>query len=195
MKKTLSLIAVSLLFTISAYAGVVEQISQHVTSSTKMNQSVKTFVVSTLIPLMSNPIFVDGVKAQNAKDISMEVIKRIDREWQEAEEELPIHKELMGNAVGMEIKRFIQSTPAVVEAFVMDNKGANVGQNDLTSDYWQGDEAKWKNSYNNGKGGLDVGKEKFDVSANTTLQQISLPIIDGEKVVGAICIGLNISRL
>ena len=77
----------------------------------------------------------------------------------------------------------------------MDNQGAVVGENDLTSDYWQGDEAKWQNSFNGGKGGADIGKIKFDKSANAQLQQISIPVLDGTTVIGAITIGIDISKL
>ena len=66
----------------------------------------------------------------------------------------------------------------------------------MTSDYWQGDEAKWENSFNGGKGGVDVGKIKFDKSANTQLQQVSLPIIDESgNVIGAITYGLAIDKI
>ena len=132
---------------------------------------------------------------QNAKKMTLDQIKKTDQEWRDAEDELPIHEELLSNACAEEINKLIKANPSIVEVFVTDNQGANVGQNDLTSDYWQGDEAKWKNSFNKGKGGLDVGKVKFDKSANTSLQQISLPITDGEQVIGAITIGINISKL
>ena len=105
--------------------------------------------------------------------MTLDQIKKTDQEWRDAEDELPIHKELLSNACAEEINKLIKANPSIVEVFVTDNQGANVGQNDLTSDYWQGDEAKWKNSFNKGKGGLDVGKVKFDKSANTSLQQIS----------------------
>jgi len=78
----------------------------------------------------------------------------------------------------------------------MDDQGGVVGENNLTSDYWQGDEEKWTGSYNDTKGGVDVGKEKFDKSANATLQQISLPLIaKGGKVIGAITWGVAVDRL
>jgi hypothetical protein len=114
----------------------------------------------------------------------------------EAEEPLDIHIEVQTNACAKEIKDVTKKNNAILEAFVMDNQGAVVGENNLTSDYWQGDEAKWKNSYNSAKGGLDVGKAKFDKSANTTLQQVSLPIINKDgKVVGAVTYGIDINKL
>ena len=42
-----------------------------------------------------------------------------------------------------------ESEGLFTEIFVMDNKGMNVGQSDITSDYWQGDEAKWIKTYAN----------------------------------------------
>jgi len=52
------------------------------------------------------------------------------------------------------------------------------------------------NSFKEGKGGLDVGKVSLDKSTNTTLQQISLPIIDTDgKAIGAICVGIVTDKL
>lgn len=78
----------------------------------------------------------------------------------------------------------------------MDNHGANAGENAITSDYWQGDEAKWKNSYNNSNGGIDIGNLKYDKSAKSVLRQISLPLItNNEKVIGAVTYGISINKI
>ncbi|NLS93339.1 MAG: hypothetical protein GXX96_14375 [Planctomycetaceae bacterium] len=78
----------------------------------------------------------------------------------------------------------------------MDNQGANVGQNQLTSDYWQGDEPKWQNSCKDGKGGIDVGENKLDKSSNRTMQHISLPIIDENgRAIGAVTYGLAVDSI
>jgi hypothetical protein len=95
-----------------------------------------------------------------------------------------------------ELKRVIERHPAVVEAFVMDDQGALVGATNLTSDYWQGDEAKWKSSYREGSGGVDVGELKFDRSAGAVLQQVSLPIVDkGGRVIGAVTFGISTEKV
>jgi hypothetical protein len=42
---------------------------------------------------------------------------------------------------------------------------------------------------------VDVGKVKFDKSANANLQQVSLPIIGkGGKVIGAVTFGLSVDE-
>jgi hypothetical protein len=175
---------------------VTDEIVKAVDASDKLADNVKAFVKQSLIPECTNAVFAKEVKAQNDKKVKLDDIKKIDKEWKEAEDELDIQKEKTTNACAKEVKVIAAKNPAIVEAFVMDNQGANVGQNALTSDYWQGDEAKWTNSYNAGKGGLEVGKVEFDKSANAQIQQVSLPIIDAEgTVIGAVTYGINVSKL
>ena len=61
--------------------------------------------------------------------------------------------------------------------------------------HWQGDEAKFTNSYNAGKGGVEIGKVKFDDSAQAYLVQVSVPVVDGESIVGALTVGINVDML
>ena len=175
---------------------VVAQVKADIQKAAGMNDAVKAFVVATLLPQSTNSVLVAEVAKQNAKKTTLEAIQKIDKEWAAAEEPLPIQTEMTTNATAVELKKIAATAPAITEVFVMDNQGANVGQNELTSDYWQGDEEKWTNSFNKGAGGIDVGKEKFDKSANAAIQQISLPIIDADgKVIGAVTWGLNLSKL
>lgn len=175
---------------------LVKRLAQEVDANQVLADKTKAFIKAKLLPQCSNPVLVAEAAAQDAKKVSLAEIKRIDAEWIAAEDELPIHKEKTSNVCAKEIAKFAAATPAVIEAFAMDDQGANVGQNALTSDYWQGDEPKWENSFNQGKGGLDVGKAEFDKSANAQLQQVSLPLVgpDG-KVVGAITFGVVVDKL
>ncbi len=157
---------------------------------------LKNYIKTTLMPLCTNKVFAQEIARQNAQSISLEEIQKIDKQWAEAEDELPIQAEKMGNACAQEIKRVAKAVPVLGETFVMDNQGANVGQNALTSDYWQGDEPKWKNSYKDGKGGIDVGKRQLDKSTNVVDQKVSLPIVNEEgKVIGAVCLGVKVEML
>lgn len=156
---------------------------------------VKTFVIKSLLPSIDNPEWVKAVEEQNSKGMSLAQIQETDKAWVKAEEMLPIQKALMNNACASEISKLAKKYPAILEAFVTDNQGANVCLNNLTSDYWQGDEAKWKNSFKGGKGGVDVGKVSFDKSANANIQQVSLPILGkGGKVIGAVTFGLSVDQ-
>lgn len=161
-----------------------------------IDAKAKAFATGPLLALISDAALVAEVKAQNAKRATLDEIKAIDAAWSAAEDELPIQREKLNNAAAAAIKAMVAGHGALREVFAMDNQGANVGQNALTSDYWQGDEDKWTKSFAAGAGGADVGKAKFDKSANATLQQISLPLIDADgSVVGAITFGIAIDAL
>ena len=183
-----------------AFAGVPAELqaklSADIDASSKASAKVKTYVKEVLIPLSANPVFVKAVKEQNAKGMTLEQIKKTDQMWIDAEEELAIHKTLMGNACAKEIGKITGKNQGLSEVFVMDHQGANVGQNGLTSDYWQGDEAKFKNAYVKGKGGVDIGKEKLDTSTGVVEQKIGLPIVDENgKVIGAVSWGVLSNKL
>lgn len=177
-------------------AQIKETLAKSIDSNELLSDAAKTFAKEHLIPLCTNEVFVKETAAQNEAGTSLDEIKKIDAEWQAAEEPLDIQDEKLSNTTAKEIKKVAETQSIIREAFVMDNQGAVVGENLLTSDYWQGDEPKWSNSYAKGKGGVDVGKTKFDKSANASLQQVSLPVInpDGE-VIGAVTYGLNVDKL
>ncbi len=175
-----------------AYGQVIGKVLAGINQSDKLSDPVKNYIKVNLIQLCTNATLASEIQAQNAKGLTLDQIKETDQTWIKAEDELPIHKEMLGNACAREIIRIIKLNPAIVEAFAMDNQGANVGLNALTSDYWQGDEPKWQNSFNNAQGGIEISKVEFDKSANAQLQQVSLPILDAKgQVIGAICTGLN----
>ena len=179
-----------------ATQGVIDSVKKAIDASKDLTPGVKNLVVKSLLPQTINAVFIKATNAQNGKKVTLDEIKAIDAQWMKAESQLPIQKELMENETAKEIAKIAKGNAKIIEAFVMDNQGAVVGENNLTSDYWQGDEEKWTNSFNGGKGGLDVGKVKFDKSANKNLQQVSVPLIDkGGKVIGAITFGLDVTGL
>jgi hypothetical protein len=65
---------------------------------------------------------------------------------------------------------------------------------DKTTDYWQGDEAKFIKSYDNGKGAVFVDDVKFDNSTQAYLDQVSVPVKDGGKAIGAITFGISVDK-
>jgi hypothetical protein len=83
------------------------------------------------------------------------------------------------------------------EIFVMDNKGLNVGQSDITSDYWQGDEAKWQKTYSVGASAIHISDVAKDESTQSFQSQLSLPVVDpaNNQVIGAVTIGINVEQI
>jgi hypothetical protein len=141
-----------------------------------------------------DPAIVKAVLAQNALKLSLDQIKEIDSAWMAGKAEDRV-RELLGNACSTRIKALVAQSPAYVEAFATDNQGANVCLNQKTSDYWQGDEAKWQKSFNGGSGQVFVDKPHYDPSSRAILVQVSVPVFDGPRTVGSITVGLDPGRL
>ncbi|RMF93555.1 MAG: hypothetical protein D6736_01550 [Nitrospinota bacterium] len=150
---------------------------------------------STLVKWGTEPVIVRAVKEANAQGKSLEQIKAMDKRWRETPGIADFMQALMDSECGRYLRRLQASAPYYAEIFVMDNQGANVCMTDKTSDYWQGDEAKFQKSFNGGKGAVHIGDVEFDDSTQAYLVQVSVPVKEGEKVIGAITIGIDIDRL
>lgn len=79
----------------------------------------------------------------------------------------------------------------------MDNHGLNVGQSEITSDYWQGDEAKWQKTFLADAGSMHISEVEQDEFTQTYQSQLSLSVIDPASgaVIGVITIGTNVEAL
>jgi len=157
---------------------------------------------STVKQWISDDTVVQAVKAQNAKHagLSQADIDNMDKDWraQTGASSKPMIDAVLSNAVSQYLKQQQQAAGGLVtEIFVMDNRGLNVGQSDVTSDYWQGDEAKWQKTYQAGANGLFIDEVEMDESTQTFQSQLSMSIVDPAtgEVIGAITVGVNIDAL
>ena len=74
----------------------------------------------------------------------------------------------------------------------MGKRGLAIAVSPKTSDLWQGDEAKWQETYPKGSNGFHSGRVKLDKSTNKWESQISRTVaIDGE-LVGALTVGIDV---
>ena len=186
MKKAITMIVVSMFLVIASAA---------VYAGEKAPQKVVDFAHSELAKLGSDPVIVKAVKAENAKAKSLAQIKEMDGKWKGTPGIADYMKAIMESECGKHLQEVQKTKAYYSELFVMDNQGANVCMSDKTSDYWQGDEAKFTKSYNGGAGAVHVGNVKFDDSTQAYLSQVSVPVKDAGKVIGAITIGINIDEL
>jgi hypothetical protein len=161
----------------------------------KAPQEVVDMANTKLAEIGKNPVIVAAVKAENAKRKSLSSIQELDAKWKATPGTVNYMQALIDNACGQYLRDLQNAEAYIAEAFAMDNQGANACMTDKTSDYWQGDEAKFKNSWNDGKGGVFVDDVEFDDSAQTYVAQVSVPVVDGDKVIGAITFGVDIDQL
>ncbi|OCW57837.1 hypothetical protein [Hoeflea olei] len=163
---------------------------------------VKKFVRENVEPWLADPTIIGAVKEQNAKTASLDgaAIDKLDREWRA--QATAIKRPFVDEVLSRPVSKFLKgkqeaSKGRITEIFLMDAKGLNVGQSEVTSDYWQGDEAAWQRSFGDGPGAFFVDTVKTDDSTRTRQSQASLTIVDpaSGQAIGAITIGINLDKL
>jgi len=161
-----------------------------------------TAMVPQLRALVTTPSVIAAVKAQNIKHAALTQadIDRLDRQWRQevSASSRPLIDSVMATPVSAEMKAIqANSKGLITEVFVMDAKGLNVGQSEVTSDYWQGDEAKFKRSFDVGPTAFFVDKIEQDESTQEFQSQLSFTLVDpaSNTAIGAVTIGISIERL
>lgn len=167
-----------------------------------INERAGAFLQSKVREWISDPLVVKAVRAQNQQHVGLTIvdITNLDNEWKA---EAPTGSGKLVSAVAdSELSEYLRkikeaNAALVKEIFIMDNRGLNVGVADLTSDYWQGDEAKWQKTYSVGAKGMFIDKPKFDESSGSTQVQASMTLVDPntQEAIGAVTVGLNVKAL
>jgi len=158
-------------------------------------QKIRDLAQNQLAAYGKEAVIVEAVKAENAKGRTLAQIKDLDAKWMATPGLNADMKALMESPCGKFLVDLQKSSPYFLEIFVMDNQGANVAMTDKTSDYWQGDEAKFQKAFNGGAGAVFIDAVKFDESAQAYLVQVSVPVMDGDQAIGAITIGIDVDKV
>ena len=159
------------------------------------------YIKTNVMTWINDPVIINAVKAQDAKNANLAQgdIDALDKKWR-AEVEAA-DKPLIDSVLSNEASKFLQEKQAaskgvVAEIFVMDDKGLNVAQSDATSDYWQGDEAKFQKSFGAGPDALFIDKAEKDESTQKFQSQASFTLKDETgKPIGAVTVGVSLDDL
>lgn len=151
---------------------------------------------------LTNPDMIAAINAQNEQhaNLSKDEVIALDQQWRSEAGAGggPLIERLLSAPVSVWLLTQQEATAGfVTEVFVMDNKGLNVAQSVETSDYWQGDEAKWQQTYSVGPDALHISEVEFDDSTGFYQSQGSLTISDPQtgEAIGAITFGINVQNL
>ena len=164
----------------------------------KINEHVKKSIKA----WANDPVVIKAINEQNKKHntLAQAEIDKLDKQWRSEAKDVPGN--LIVSVLKNELSKYLASVKekskgVYTEIFVMDNKGLNVGTSDVTSDYWQGDEAKWKETFLKGPNAVHIGKIELDESTRQYQSQASVSIVDPKtkKVIGAITVGINVDEL
>lgn len=157
---------------------------------------------SKVLQLVADPAIVAAIQAQNTQTAGLaedEIVAR-DQKWRDevGSAATPTITPVMESPVAEMLRNMRDESDGLfTEIFVMDGVGLNVAASDTTSDYWQGDEAKWQKTYGVGAGAIHIGDVELDESTQSYQSQISVSITDPgtNQVIGAATFGVNIEYL
>lgn len=163
---------------------------------------LQQLVESKLHALATDPAVVAAVKAQNEAHASYDAarIDELDKAWRA---EVAAGGGATTNAMlANDLSKYLTSVRdgsggLYAEIFVMDNKGLNVGISNMTSDYMQGDEAKWQKTYQVGADAVLIDDVEQDESSGTFVSQVSVTVVDPETKapIGALTVGVDVEKL
>jgi hypothetical protein len=154
-----------------------------------------------LAALAADATLLEAVRARNAgADLSPDEIAALDAEWraQVGAAASPLIDEVTGRPASARLSEMRDASRGLLtEIILMDRHGLNAAVSDVTSDYWQGDEAKWLETYAAGPGAMHVSEIEFDESTQTYQAQVSMTVTDPEAgvAVGAVTFGVNVEYL
>ncbi len=143
-----------------------------------------------------NPSVIRAVESQNQQSLTLGEIQQRDLSWRDAgDTQNELIRSTVQNEVAQYFRRRVRSNVAIDEVFLTDNQGANVAAYPATSDYWQGDEEKWSESFNEGDGVIFIGPLEFDDSTQKTQVQISAPVFSHNETIGVLVLGVSVDYL
>ena len=164
--------------------------------------AIRSYLDTDIAPWAGDPRLAAAIAAQNATTAAYQQddIDRLDQTWRAevgAADSALIRSVLDNPASAFLRERVEASGGTITEVFVMDARGLNVAASGLTSDYWQGDEEKFTETFPHGRDAVHISDIEFDESTQSYQAQVSLPIADPATgaVIGAMTVGLNADRL
>ncbi|WP_245944016.1 hypothetical protein [Acuticoccus kandeliae] len=158
-------------------------------------------IVADIRAHLDTEIVLRSVANQNRarSGISPAEVERLDTQWR-AELKSPA-KPLIAATLANPLSNYLTRLQAhslglYCEIIVMDAYGLNVAQSNITSDYWQGDEAKWQRTYSVGPGTVFIDDAEWNDESKTWRAQVNLTIESpGEGVIGAATFEINLTEL
>ncbi len=160
----------------------------------KVIRMIKDFVDTDIVRM--------SIENQNKKYGSLGELQilDLDKQWRsETKSEVqPLISATLSNPLSSYLTRVqARSIGLYSEMFAMDANGLNVGQSNISSDYWQGDEAKFQKTYPVGADAVFIDDPEYDSDLGIWRVQVNLSVANSEtgEAIGAITVELNLSEL
>lgn len=165
------------------------------------NALITDEVINNIREWLANPVVSLSITSQNKlrQNITQDEIDAADAQWRaerEAEDQ-PLVAAILTNPLSSYLTQVqARSGGMYAEIFVMDSVGLNVGQSSITSDFWQGDEAKFQNTFPNGPDAVFVDEAEYNENSDVWLAQLNMTMSDADRQpIGAVTIEVNLNEL
>lgn len=157
--------------------------------------------VKDILAFANTDIVMLSVENQNRKlgTMDQERIDKLDQQWRtETKSDLqPLIAATLTNPLSSYLTRVqAHSRGLYTEIFVMDFHGLNVGQSNITSDMWQGDEAKFQKTFSKGVNAIFIDDAEYNHNIGAWVAQVSFSLTNAANVlVGAMTVEVNLTEL
>ncbi|MNF95932.1 hypothetical protein D3C84_787040 [compost metagenome] len=139
----------------------------------------------------------DSLRRNGGPALQPATISDLDQQWRNELESprqplIDSIRQLPASALLAGIQR--QHAPLFNELILTDQRGLIVGMSEVTSDYWQGDEAKFNNARTLKPDQLLIEPISYDASTQSFQVQVSAPLHDPQQrdFLGVLTFGINI---
>ncbi|MCE5276498.1 MAG: ATP-binding protein [Planctomycetaceae bacterium] len=123
-----------------------------------------------------------------------EELAQLDNRWPRLAEDNPAMKKVLAHPAAKTAGEIIDADPSIVEIILTDRHGQLVAATGKTTDFYQGDETWWRETFNSGNGQVFFSDAAPDVLARIGGVTISVPIRSGQKVVGVARMVIDVNR-
>lgn len=148
----------------------------------------------------ASPVVLLTLEASNKRHdgLSEERILELDKQWraERKTDDQPLITAVLASPLSSYLTAIqAASLGLYTEIFVMDNKGLNAGQSAITSDFWQGDEAKFQKTFPEGPTAIFIDEPEINKHSGTENVQVNMSITDGTGAVGTVTVEVNLTEL
>ncbi len=162
---------------------------------------VRDYVDKQIRPMVETPLVLKAIAEQNAQfdNVSEMDMRVLDETYRSEVDQHQLHmvKLLLDKSVSHYLKaRQDTSQGVIVEFFVTDSHGLNVGQSAITADYWQGDEEKYLRTFANSSREIFIDRAERNESTQNLETQASFVVMDEEnRPIGVAIVTIAIDAL
>lgn len=185
---------------VSIVACSVLSITSHAQSNAPSVSILDENTISEIREFLANPVVEMSVVAHNRryKGVDQGQIDALDQAWRTEREsdDQPLIAATLSSPLSTYLTQIQAASGGIfTEIFVMNAFGLNVGQSAITSDFWQGDEAKYQKTFLVGPAAVFVDEPEFNDESKTWRAQVNLTLAKDGQPIGAVTVEYNLTEL